>query len=292
MKKSSPVAQPVVLVTGLSGAGLSTALKALEDIGYDTVDNLPLRMIEPFLLQNVATAAPIALGLDARARDFAAQAVLQHYANLQKNKRFKVTLLFIDCADDVLIRRYTESRRPHPSAQGRPVKDGIARERTLLAPLRAAADQTIDSSDLIAANLRKLVQGHFAVGTIAKLQIFVQSFAYRYGIPREADLVFDARFLQNPHYVAKLKDKTGLDQAVQDYVKADAHYPVFIKQLTTLLKPLLPRYQQEGKSYLTIAIGCTGGQHRSVTVAEDLAFWLETQGYSARLIHRELERKS
>ncbi len=274
----------VVVVTGLSGAGRSTALKMLEDLGYEAIDNPPLD-----LLSSIAGAGgPMALGIDIRTRNFAAEPVLDHLDRLGAEPGLAVTLLFLDCDDEVLERRYTETRRRHPLAQDRRVADGIAAERRLIAPLRARADLTLDTSNLNPTDLRRMLGGHLGLDRAPGMAIFVTSFAYRAGLPREADLVFDVRFLANPHYQADLREFDGRDPRVAAYVEGDPAYPAFFDRLTAMLGPLLPSYEREGKSYLTVAIGCTGGRHRSVVVAERLAAWLSGLGRRVNLSHREL----
>ena len=272
----------VVLVTGLSGAGRSTALKILEDLGYEAIDNLPLD-----LLGSMAQAGgPIALGIDIRSRSFAAGRFLEQLDRLGAGAL--TTLLFLDCDDEELERRFTETRRPHPLAADRRVADGIAAERRLIAPLRERADLSVDTTGLNGAELRRLLAGHLGLGDSPGMRIFVTSFSYRGGLPREADLVFDARFLANPHYELALRPLDGRDARVADYVAGDPAYGAFFEGLTEMLAPLLPRFEREGKSYLTIALGCTGGRHRSVAVAERLAAWLKGLGRPVELSHREL----
>jgi UPF0042 nucleotide-binding protein len=278
----------VLLVTGLSGAGHSTALNLLEDLGYEAVDNLPLALLGG-LTGGIsdALARPIAIGVDTRTRDFSPQGLIERLERLRGEPQLDVRLIFLDCDDEVLRRRYTETRRRHPLALDRPVADGIAQERALLAPVRARADPTIDTSELAIGDLKHLLQGHFALDRTGAA-IAVLSFSYRQGLPREADLVFDARFLRNPHYESALRPLSGRDRAVGSYLENDPSFPGFFDALTGLLAPLLPRYEREGKSYLTLAIGCTGGRHRSVYVAERLAAWLRRQGHIVGLRHRDL----
>ncbi|MDF2763938.1 MAG: glmZ(sRNA)-inactivating NTPase [Rhodospirillales bacterium] len=280
----------VVLITGMSGAGRSTALKALEDIGYEAVDNLPLKLLPA--LVGEAGDRPVAVGIDTRTRDFAIAFVIDELDALRRDPAFEVRLVFLDCEDEVLRRRFTETRRRHPLALDRPVTDGIARERQLLAPLRDRADQVIDTSGLAIGDLRRLLQAGAGPSESAKLAVFVVSFAYRNGLPRDADLVFDVRFLRNPHYVPELKPRTGRDAEVRGYVEADPAFAPWFERLTQWLRPLLPRFEEEGKSYLTIGIGCTGGRHRSVTVAERLAAWFAAEGRRAELRHRDIESEA
>ncbi len=274
--------RPLVLVTGLSGAGRSTALKILEDLGYEAIDNLPLDLLGSMAREG----GPIALGIDIRSRSFAAGRFLDQLARFGASAR--TTLLFLDCDDEVLERRFTETRRPHPLAADRRVADGIAAERRLVAPLRERADLTVDTTSLNGAELRRLLTGHLGLDGGPGMKIFVTSFSYRGGLPRDADLVFDARFLANPHYEPGLRPLDGRDPRVADYVARDPAHAAFFEGLTGMLAPLLPRYEREGKSYLTIALGCTGGRHRSVAVAERLAAWLAGLGRPVELAHREL----
>lgn len=280
----------VLLVTGLSGAGLSTALKALEDLGWKVVDNLPLSLIDPLLSRAEGRAQPVALGIDSRTWDFSAAAFEKTLEKLRGDDALRVRVLFIDCADGVLQQRFTETRRRHPLALDRSVADGVDLERGLVGPLRDLADLAIDTSDLKSGDLRRIVAGHFTLDEGHGLLVFVTSFGYRHGLPREADLVFDVRFLDNPYYDPLLRPLTGRDPGVAARICQDSGYGNFFSGLTALLGPLLPRYQGEGRSYLTIAIGCTGGRHRSVFVAEELFAWLDAKGYSVGLRHRDMER--
>ncbi|CCG40317.1 RNase adapter RapZ [Magnetospirillum molischianum] len=279
----------VAIVTGLSGAGKTLALKGLEDLGWEAVDNLPLSLVANLVRSGSGSSRPLAVGIDIRTRDFGVEPVLNAVDRLMSENGRKVELLFLDCDDDVLCRRYTESRRRHPLAIDRPLLDGIRHERALLLPLRARADLVVDTTGLAPAALKRVLAGHFGLETDRGLVVFVTSFAYRNGLPREADLVFDARFLTNPHYRSDLRPLTGRDPAVAGYVAADPAFGPFIDSLTGLLAPLLPRFAAEGKSYLTIAIGCTGGRHRSVAVAERIAEWLRNRGERVDLRHRELD---
>jgi UPF0042 nucleotide-binding protein len=279
----------VVLVTGMSGAGMSVSLKALEDLGYESVDNLRLSLV-PALLREADPRRPLAIVIDSRTRDFSADVFLRQLSTMAARPDLDVRLLFLECGDDTLQRRFTETRRRHPLADDRPVPDGIQRERTLLAPLRLCADVAIDTTLLSIHDLRRLLRGHFSLPAEPGLRVFVTSFSFRLGIPREADLVFDVRFLVNPHWDPDLRPLTGRDAPVAARIAADPDFPAFFQHLTDLLRPLLPRYNQEGKSYLTIAVGCSGGRHRSVTVAGRLAEWLSGLGLTVGLSHRDLER--
>jgi UPF0042 nucleotide-binding protein len=277
----------VLLVTGMSGAGRSTALKALEDIGYEAIDNLPLSLV-PALIESAAADAPaIAVGADARTRGFRLERMIETLDLAVRRSGRELKILFVDCDDERLERRYTETRRPHPLAGDRPVMDGIRLERRVLYPLRGRADLVIDTSQLTAADLRRLLNGHFALDGKG-VRIFITSFSYRLGIPREADLIFDVRFLDNPHYVPQLRALTGLDPAVTAHIERDPDLQPFLDGLWRWLGPLLPRYEKEGKAYLTIAIGCTGGRHRSVYVAERLVMLIRGDGWPVEVEHRHI----
>ena len=287
---AGPAARRFVLVTGMSGAGLSTTMKSLEDLGYEALDNLPLFLLDPLLREAESRDRPLAISIDSRTRDFSAEALLDRLSALRGEPGIRLALVFVDATDDVLLRRFTETRRRHPLAIDRPVIDGIHNERTLLEPVKLSADVVIDTSDLSIHELRRIVSGHFGLDRTPDLGVFVTSFSYRKGLPRDADLVFDVRFLRNPHYDPALRPFTGRDPGVAAFIEADPAASPFLERLTGFLAPLLPSYRLEGKSYLTIAIGCTGGRHRSVYVAERLAAWLKEQGVSVDIGHRDLER--
>jgi UPF0042 nucleotide-binding protein len=280
----------LLIVTGLSGAGKTSALKSLEDLGYEAVDNLPLSLLSVLVGQVRGLHSPLAVGVDIRTRDFGIDALLDELEALIANPKIDVKLLFLDCDDAVLQRRFTETRRRHPLAGDRPLMDGITHERTLLAPLHDRADPVIDTTEMTLGDLHRMLEENFGLAHRPGLAIFVTSFAYRHGLPREADLVFDARFLKNPHYDLDLRPLTGRDPAVGAFVEADSGFAGFFEGLTAMLLPLLPRFENEGKSYLTIAIGCTGGRHRSVYIAERLAALLDEGGHRVRLRHRDIER--
>ena len=281
---------PVIIVTGMSGAGRSSALKALEDLGYEAVDNLPRALLPNILNGSSGAARPLALGVDVRTRDFDPTPFVEELNALKQINEFRLRILFLDCASDVLLRRFSETRRRHPVAPDRRVVDGIMLERRMLKPLCEQADLVIDTTEMATADLKRQLTIVFALSGPPGLAISVISFSYRHGVPPEADLVFDVRFLRNPYYEKPLSNKTGLDKQVGDYIKDDHDFPVYFQNLTTLLVPLLPRFVEEGKSYLTIAIGCTGGKHRSVYVAERLGAWLGEQGEHANIGHRDIDR--
>lgn len=279
----------LVLVTGLSGAGRTTALKMLEDLGYEAIDNLPLSLIGRLLkpLTGETPGQAIAVAVDFRTRDFSVAAFDAAVASLKAKTGVSLQVLFLDCESETLARRFTETRRRHPLADDRPVADGIERERHLLQPVRARADLVIDTSQLTGRDLRHHLVGHFGLGGDDGMTLSIVSFSYRQGLPREADLVFDVRFLANPHYHEELRPLDGRDAEVARFVAADPAYGDFMADLAGLLGRLIPLYLREGKSYLTVAIGCTGGQHRSVAVAENLTRDLQDAGHSVLVKHRD-----
>ena len=279
----------VLLITGLSGAGRSTALNAFEDMGYETVDNLPATLVSTLVQPEAARDRPLAIGIDIRTRDFGA-GFLATVDTLRARDDIDFLVLFLDCDDETLVRRYSQTRRRHPLALDRPLVDGIAMERQRLAQLRDRADWVVDTTGLTEGDLRRELRSSFSLARTPAMAVIVMSFAYGQGLPRAADLVFDVRFLRNPHYLDALRDKTGEDAEVGAYIEDDPGYADFFRRLTGFIEPLLPRYRFEGKSYLTIAVGCTGGRHRSVYVAEKLGAWLVERGHRAAIRHRELER--
>ena len=290
-----------MLVSGLSGAGRASILRALEDLGYEAVDNPPITLTETLVGR---AERPLAIGLDARSRGFDAVAVLNTLERLRLNPELRPELVFAYADEAALLRRFTETRRRHPLAPNGRVVDGIAREVEITAPLREAADLVIDTSDMPLPALRRLVEARFSASDTGALGLIVSlmSFAYPKGLPREADLVFDARFLRNPHYDPMLRLQTGLDAAVAAYVEADPDFSAYFSQIEGMLALLLPRFVQEGKKYVTIAIGCTGGRHRSVRIVEKLAerlganraladMPLDAEGCQFTVTHRELARE-
>ena len=289
--KPASAKRRIVLVTGMSGAGLSTALKAFEDAGYEAVDNLRLGLIHALIEDSRIAGRPLAVVVDTRNPSFAVDDLLHMMEGLEQKPELDARLLFLESSDETLQQRFTETRRRHPLATDRPVTDGIKRERELLWKLRDKADHVIDTSQISINDLRRLIVSNYRVDDEAGLTLFITSFSYRHGVPREADLVFDARFLVNPHWDAKLRPLSGKDTAVAAHIMKDPDYHTFIEHMMQMLLPLLPRYQQEGKSYLTIAIGCTGGRHRSVFVTEQLANALAAHGYIVGIGHRDLDRK-
>ncbi|MFN4163731.1 MAG: RNase adapter RapZ [Ferrovibrio sp.] len=283
----------VVVVSGLSGAGKTTALKLLEDFGYEAVDNLPISLLRRLTVSedsetaNGAARRAIAVGVDSRTRDFQPDRLIAMIGELKQRSDLAVQLLYFDCEDEILLKRFTATRRRHPLAADRPVADGIMAERHLMRPLQAEADQVFDTSTVTLPELRQLLAAQFALDALPGLSIMVLSFSYKLGLPREADLVFDVRFLRNPHYDEQLRPQTGTDPAVAAYVVADSGYAGFFAGLSGMISSLLPRYAAEGKRYLTIAIGCTGGRHRSVVVAEALGRHLRDAGQRVDIRHRD-----
>lgn len=283
----APAGQKVLLVTGASGAGRTTAVHALEDAGFEVINNLPLGLI-PRLLSGPAPDHPLALGIDVRTRDFSALALADLIDQMTADPAISVDLVFLDCRPDVLVRRFSETRRRHPMAPEDSPEQGIEREIALLAPIRDRADVLIDTSDLTVHELKAGLMGWLGLDGEDTLSVSVQSFSYKRGVPRGLDLVFDVRFLQNPHWQADLRPLTGRDKAVAAYVAADPRHAEFVERVTGLVRFLLPAYGSEGKSHLSIGFGCTGGRHRSVALAETLARGLADEGWQVSIRHREL----
>lgn len=283
--------QRVVLVTGPSGAGRSTAINALEDFGYEAIDNIPLSLI-PRLVEGPADPArPLALGIDVRNRDFSAERLIELHATLGRRTELAADLLYLDCAADTLARRYSETRRRHPLAPDESPAEGIAREIALLEDVRHRADILIDTTDLTVHDLRAAMTGWFADERGQKMALSLHSFSYKRGLPQGLDWAFDCRFLRNPHWDPALRAASGLDADVTSYIARDARYALFLKHLTDLFRFVLPAAQQEGKAHLSLGFGCTGGQHRSVAVTEAVATALAEDGWQVSIRHRELERQ-
>jgi UPF0042 nucleotide-binding protein len=283
----------LVLITGLSGSGKSVVAKCFEDLGYYTVDNLPLPLLRRFLydpLEHVRGVDRIAVVTDVRAPGFAEE--FPRLLGEMDQDDVEVTLLFLESSDEVLVRRFSETRRPHPLAIDRPVSEGIRRERELLAPLRERADMVFDSSQWSVHEIRNQVYREFArdPGEEPGMVLSLVSFGFKHGIPQGTDLLFDVRYLSNPHFVPGLREQTGRDPEVLEYLRQQPDFEEIVERLTDLLVHLLPRYRRENRSYLSVAVGCTGGRHRSVAVCERLKSTLEERGWPARLIHRDLAR--
>jgi RNase adapter protein RapZ len=288
-------AKKVLLVTGLSGAGKTTALKTLEDLGWEAVDNFPIRLAGPLLALPSPEGrnepdVPLALGFDTRTRGFNTDKLIEQIKQLQKRDDLEIMMLFLDCAGSEIERRYSETRRRHPLAQDRPAIDGIAQERHLMGPLRRWADLVIDTTKLSASDLQAEIRAKFRLANDG-MTVSIMSFGFSRGVPHNADLVFDMRFLKNPHWDAQLRPLTGLDAPVADYVGKDPEYGGAVERIRELLLYLLPRYDAQGKAYVSIAFGCTGGRHRSVYVAEQFAQILAKAGFTPTVSHRDLNSR-
>ncbi|BAK84200.1 ATPase [Komagataeibacter medellinensis NBRC 3288] len=298
MVEDTPHPRRILLVTGLSGAGKSSILRILEDLGHEVIDNPPLGMLDEIVAR---AERPVAVGVDSRTRGFDASAVLAALARLRVNPALHAELIYATAEESVLLRRYTATRRRHPQAVHGTVKEGIEAEIALTSPLREVADVVIDTSDLPPPELRQLVEarfGEWSAGGLDGLTVALMSFAFPAGLPREADMVFDARFLTNPYYDPALSAMTGLDAPVAEYVARDPDYQEFLDRMVGLLELVLPRFVREGKKYATIAIGCSGGRHRSVTLVEAMALRLARQAggthhevWPVVIMHRELARQ-
>lgn len=294
MTETLPV-KKVLLVTGLSGAGKTTVLKTLEDLGWEAVDNFPIRLAGPLLALpspegRSESDIPLALGFDTRTRGFNTDRLIEQIKQLQKRGNLEIMMLYLDCAGSEIERRYSETRRRHPLAQDRPAIDGIAQERALMAPLRRWADLVIDTSKLSTSDLQSEIREKFRVAT-GGMTVSVMSFGFSRGVPHNADLIFDMRFLKNPHWDPTLRPLTGLDAPVAEYVGNDTEYAGAVERIKDLLLFLLPRYDAQGKAYVTIAFGCTGGRHRSVFVSEQFGQILRDAGYTPTVSHRNLHSR-
>ncbi len=281
----------LVLVTGLSGAGRTTAIRALEDIGYETIDNLPISLL-PNIVSSPSKPARIAVGLDTRNRDFSTHGVLEMLETLSRMPWLKLDLVFIQCSTEVLVRRFSETRRRHPLAPAESPIIGIERERDLLLPILVRADVLLNSSDMSPHEMRGEITSYYSTDSALGLAVSVQSFSYKRGLPRGVDMLFDCRFLRNPYWDANLRSLDGQNKSVQDYVKQDTNFNEFYQKIRDLCLFLLPAYKDEGKTHFSIGFGCTGGKHRSVTLTELLANDLAHHGWQVSIRHREKERLS
>lgn len=281
----------IVLVTGPSGAGRSTAIHVLEDLGYEAIDNLPMGLLLR-LLEGPEPLRPMALGIDARNRDFSTTGFIELAARLGRMAQVDVSILYLDCSDTVLVRRFSETRRRHPVAANASPEIGIRQEKELLEPIREIADTLIDTTTLNVHQLREEVDRRFAPKAGRHLAISIESFSYKRGLPLGLDMVFDCRFLANPYWRPELREEDGRNPDVANYVQADKNYTVFFERVVDLLLTLLPAFQAEGKAHLSVAFGCTGGQHRSVAMAEAVAKALAEKGQQVAIRHREVERRS
>ena len=292
-QKKSSEPQKILLVTGVSGAGKTTVLKTLEDLGWETVDNFPIKLAAQ-LLKIPASGGedgpniPLALGFDSRTRGFDAGALIQQIKALQTQPNLEILTLFLDCAGVEIERRYAETRRRHPMAQDRPAMDGVAIDRNLMEPFRRWAETVVDTSKLSAYDLQQVIRERFTSEKTPHSTITVTSFGFSRGVPHNADIVFDLRFLRNPHWDSALRPMTGMDASVAEYVAADPKYDEAMQKIWDLLRFLLPLYDAQGKAYINIAFGCTGGRHRSVHVAETFGNWLREDGFALTVSHRNL----
>lgn len=290
MSPSAPTPRRIVFVTGPSGAGRSSALNVMEDAGFEVIDNLPMRLL-PMLFDEEEQARPLALGIDARNRDFSTNTVIDLLGQLALRPGVVAELMFLDCSADVLLRRFSETRRRHPMAPEDRPAEGIQAEQELLAPLLARADVLIDTTDLNVHELRAEVEHWFAPGGKRHLSVTVQSFSYKRGLPRSVDMVYDCRFLKNPYWEPELRALNGTDERVAAHVATDPRYDEFAQKVLDLSLLILPACREEGKSHFSIAFGCTGGQHRSVTLAESHALRLAEEGWQVSIRHRELSAR-
>ncbi|MDP2131789.1 MAG: RNase adapter RapZ [Erythrobacter sp.] len=281
--------QQLLLVTGLSGAGKSTTLAVLEDLGWETIDNFPVRLLKRLVAMPEEPRGPLAIGFDSRTRGFVPGDIITLVKDLAARADIALTFLFLDCSGGELERRYNETRRRHPMADGRPVMEGIAAERELLEPLRRWADAVIDTSAMTSNELQGQVRNLFGdTAGEAAMTLTLSSFGFARGMPPLADLVFDMRFLDNPHWVPALRELTGQDAAIGAHIETDPTFSDAFARIRDLLLVLLPRYQAQGKPYVHVAFGCTGGRHRSVYTAERMAESLRAAGFSPTVRHRNL----
>ena len=284
--------QQILLVTGMSGAGKTTALRVLEDLGWEAIDNFPVRLLNRLVGKEQEVRTPLAIGIDSRTRGFDPAKIIALVKSLSSREDLALHTLFIDSASSEIERRYNETRRRHPMAQGRPVLDGIKAERELLEPLRSWAEVVIDTTDYSTNQLQQVIRDRFDDSATAEMVITVSSFGFARGMPPLADLVFDMRFLDNPHWEDELREQTGLDLAVGEHIQRDPAFSPALEKISDLLLFLIPQYREEGRSYLNIAFGCTGGRHRSVFTAEQIAQALRDAGFSPTVLHRNLTTRA
>ena len=287
----------IVVLTGMSGSGKTTALRALEDLGFYAIDNLPIRLLDRLVElfgDGSSEYERLTLVVDARSAALRSPSELDVVPAILQNTRaagHDVEVVFLDASNAALERRYSETRRRHPMSRDGSVLDGIAREREVLEPLRSVASWTIDTTQLSVHELRRTIEHAFGTAdTDHRMSVTVLSFGFKYGPPHEADLVFDVRFLANPHFVEALRPLTGRDEPVAEFVASQPEAAPFLDKVHDLLAFLLPQYEREGKAYLTVAVGCTGGRHRSVALARALAAWLEGRGVRVHIRHRDVDR--
>lgn len=290
MTADSPPPEPrVLIVTGMSGAGKSTTLEMLEDLGWESIDNAPVRLLEGLLATGPAPDTSLAIGIDSRTRGYDPAVILALLDAMAARGGTRAGILFLDATSGEIERRYNETRRPHPLARGRPVSDGIKAERELLGPLRARAEMVIDTSGYGSNQLQQAIRNHFGDAARGGMTLTVTSFGFARGMPPLADLVFDMRFLDNPHWDPVLRPQTGLDPAVGAHIRSDPAFAPAFARIRDLVLELLPLYAEQGRAYLTVAFGCTGGRHRSVYSAERMAAALREAGYEPTVVHRNLD---
>lgn len=281
----------IVIISGLSGSGKSNANKIFEDLGFYCVDNLPVPLLSPFfdlIGESGSEFSKVALVIDARDKDYISSLPLEMEKIALKGK--KTSLLFLDASDEVLIKRYSETRHRHPLSPAGSVAEGIKKEREIMLPIKEMAGFSIDTTHLTPTDLRKKIQSLFQETQASnQMTVSVCSFGYKYGLPAHSDLVLDVRFLNNPFFKEDLKNKTGLDPDVHRYVMDQPDAKAFLEKAEQLLTFLLPRYEVEGKSYFQVSIGCTGGQHRSVVIAAQVQKMIENMGFAAKILHREID---
>lgn len=276
-----------VIVTGMSGAGLTSALNSFEDLGYEVIDNIPLFLLKKLVEDPEPIPRPLCIGTNVRTRDFHENKFLEIYDLLKQRADIETSIVFLECDEEILQRRYTETRRKHPLAMDRPFMDGLAHERQLITPMREISDHIFDTTNLTVHELKQIISTAFENRVNHKMLVQIMSFSYKKGLPKEADLVFDVRFLKNPYYDEALRELNGTDKRIGEFIQKDEAFREFFDNIVSLLEPLIPRYCQEGKSYLSLAIGCTGGQHRSVYIAECLHEWLKNMRLHVVLLHRD-----
>lgn len=282
--------QNILLVTGMAGAGKTTTLRVLEDLGWEALDNFPIRLLKPLIVEaaNHDHTVPLAIGFDSRTRGFVPSDVIALVKELVARDDLLVTTLFLDCADTELERRFNETRRRHPMATGHSALEDIRAERELMEPMRRWAESVIDTSDMTSNELQQLIREQFDYDDPSRQAVTISSFGFARGKPPLADLVFDMRFLDNPHWVDTLREQTGLDPAVGEFITARGDFDEVFQRIRDLILSLLPRYRAQGKAYVHVAFGCTGGRHRSVYTAETMAEALRGAGFSPTVIHRNL----
>ncbi len=288
--------QRILLVSGMLGAGKTTALKVLEDLGWEIIDNFPIRLLGRLLETKPAggreDSTRLAIGFDSRTRGFDPQKIIDRVRQLSERDDLEITTLFLDCSGAELERRYNETRRRHPLSEDKPAATGISAERELLEPIRAWSDMVISTTTFTSNDLQQAIREHFAGHSAEPTTITISSFGFSRGMPPIADLVFDVRFLDNPHWVDELRPLTGQDEAVGEHIRKDPAYDEAFARIRDLLLMLMPRYKAQGKAYVNIAFGCTGGKHRSVFMAEQIALALRDEGYAPSVLHRNLASRA